>query len=705
VPFGRTQKILTFVLSAVAAAPLLASGEIGPPFWAASVALFVAGWFLEPPLTLRPRFRRGVTALVVALLAAQVARALLGEPVASLGMEFAAVLLGLKLASRGTAGDYQQIVVLAFLHVIAATIVVDDLSYAASFLTFVLLSPPVLALAHLRSEMESRFAADPRAGDRRTLDRLLASKRVVTGGFLAGSALLSLPVLAVTAVLFVTFPRIGFGLLGRIPSSRSVLGFAAEVKLGDLELTRLEETVLVRLEPNTRPRGTPDRLPLKLRGAVFDTYANSTWKQSQPSKWARMRSRDNHHFLSPRPVYDGAPSYEVYLESMDPPILFVPEGTGLIVTNSMVKAGTLKARPLEMSDAGALRYSDDAKVGIRYEAVLNGSPPPGLAPDARHDGLSLPPEGARLAALARDMAGTGQDRVRAARLVRGLQTRYRYSLAPDPAEKAGAAETPLDRFLFTRRTGSCEHFATALTLMLRAVGIPARLVTGFGSAEWNPIGEYYAVREHSAHSWTEAFIDGAWTTLDATPAAEGAARTPPSTLALLVDALRMRWLKHVVGYDVASQMALAEKVRRGWLGLLGEPGEPGRMRMPRWAPWAGAGAAVLAAAIFAFVRRRRLFVRRAGGGSSDRRDTGEATLLYRALDRRLGRLGLARAPSTTPFEHSASLRSAGSPLAAPVEEITTRYNEARFGGRSFAPGEAERLRRAIRALAPYPKAR
>jgi hypothetical protein len=73
------------------------------------------------------------------------------------------------------------------------------------------------------------------------------------------------------------------------------------------------------------------------------------------------------------------------------------------------------------------------------------------------------------------------------------------------------------------------------------------------------------------------------------------------------------------------------------------------------------------------------------------------------LDRRLARLGLQRAPSTTPWEHASSLRIDGSPLADPVEEITVRYNEARFGGRPFGPGEAERLRRAVHALAPQPK--
>ena len=85
-----------------------------------------------------------------------------------------------------------------------------------------------------------------------------------------------------------------------------------------------------------------------------------------------------------------------------------------------------------------------------------------------------------------------------------LRTKFRYTL---DIERVSQLD-PLQEFLFVRRAGHCEYFAAAMAVMLRSLGVPARVVNGFQRGEWNPYGQYYIVRYYDAHSWVEAFMPG-----------------------------------------------------------------------------------------------------------------------------------------------------------------------------------------------------
>ncbi|MCP4604074.1 MAG: DUF3488 domain-containing protein [Proteobacteria bacterium] len=695
--FALTQKVATFALAAVAVTPILSSGEIGVGWALALPALAAIGWLLEPPLTRVGRFRRAVTALVLTVLIVQIGRFVSGEPMARLGMEFTVFLLGIKLCSRGSAADYQQIVILSFLHIIGATIVMDDLSYAVSFLLFVTLSPPVLALSYLRKEMENRFGESPQSDGPEMLERLLRSKRVVSPGFLLGSSLLSLPVLVITAILFITFPRIGFGLLGRLPTSDAIVGFGNEVTLGDFDLIQTDNTVVIRLEPFSFRDAPPKNLSLKIRGAVFDRYENNTWTQSEKSQWTKLTHQGSDFKLEDKFInMKETPGFEVLLESIEPPLLFIPEGTGQITTYRIAAGGRPATRLLEVNQLGAIRYKDNAKIGLRYRVFLTSLAPYGNPPGDEQSYLEIPKGNEKIIALAHRFAGNGTQIQQIKALVHGLKTNYRYSTKLAASEANSLANTPIDRFLFTRRTGTCGHFATALTLMLRAIGIPSRLVTGFSSADWNPIGDYYAVRKRSAHSWTEAFLDGKWMTLDATPSSRE--ETEPwhaSAMSMLLDTMRMRWHKHVVGYDAATQFKIAIGIWRTWRSVFRT--ERSIEQVPLWPIWVLVGVAAIAGALLWLKRRSRNII----SGSRARpmrRHAKAATKLYLNLERRLARLGHPRPFSRTPDEHVRILKHTAGPLADIAEKITHRYNEVRFGGRAFLSGELEQLRAMIRHM-------
>jgi hypothetical protein len=135
-----------------------------------------------------------------------------------------------------------------------------------------------------------------------------------------------------------------------------------------------------------------------------------------------------------------------------------------------------------------------------------------------------------------------------------LRRNYQYtlSLTWDPGDQ------PLSAFLFEARSGHCEYFASAMAVLLRAAGVPTRLVNGFLMGEYNPVGDVYIVRQSDAHSWVEVYLPGAgWTEFDPTPAGTNEPDAGlVAQLANYADAMRFFWNNYILAYDSDSQAYL-----------------------------------------------------------------------------------------------------------------------------------------------------
>ena len=154
------------------------------------------------------------------------------------------------------------------------------------------------------------------------------------------------------------------------------------------------------------------------------------------------------------------------------------------------------------------------------------------------------------------------------------------------------AENPVEDFLFRYKSGHCEYFATAMILMLRSVGIPARLATGFLGSEFNPLEDYYIVRQSNAHAWVEAYFpESGWTTLDPTPPSGRPAVETRPTMTLMLrqawDYMEFRWDRYVMSYGFFDQVGYLLKFRQ-FVRSLARSGErtgvsldrsPGKRRM------------------------------------------------------------------------------------------------------------------------------
>ncbi len=239
----------------------------------------------------------------------------------------------------------------------------------------------------------------------------------------------------------------------------------------------------------------------------------------------------------------------------------------------------------------------------------------------------------------------------------------------------------LEDFLFKGRSANCEYFATAGVALMRAAGIPARLVSGFMSDDWNEYGKFFDVRQSDAHAWVEAYLPGrGWTLVDPTPPQSllmtGAAELS-RRLSHWFSAAETSWYRHVIGYD--------QYVQRDALRRVGSSFSPRSLRpvARRAAPWI---LLVLAPWTLSLLHRRIRAWR-------ERRPDSFFELAQRAVSR----AGFSRQPWWTEREFAASVVAADPRLSALARLAELRYRE-RFRPGGLDPEELARARGMLEEL-------
>ncbi len=269
--------------------------------------------------------------------------------------------------------------------------------------------------------------------------------------------------------------------------------------------------------------------PALWRGQAFDVYDGLGWVASDEETRSPLSWGDGPATMPPASEPSTAPTTRMvqtfYVESQEPNVVFGAYRPSEIY---------FPAAGLRVDRYDSIRSPILLDPGMIYSVV---SEVPVLSPGAlrplrpswpreeldRYTQLpsSLPSRVGELAHRITDGRPSVYDKVLAVQRWLRDNTKYNLNIPPDPA-----GTDPIDEFLFVRRQGFCEHIATAMALLLREVGIPTRLVTGFGPGERNPLTGYFEVREREAHAWVEVLYPGVgWVPYDPTfgvpPAAGG----------------------------------------------------------------------------------------------------------------------------------------------------------------------------------------
>jgi transglutaminase-like putative cysteine protease len=511
----RLYKLLTAVLALTGCASLIMTGETNPLMAISGLALF-PGYY---------RFLRGAPAAgkwvigVLSIMALGVfffdAAVVSGDvvvAVAHLTIAFQAI----KSFDLKEPLDNLQVFFVALLQLIIASELTDSIAFGAIFVLFMVLLIAAMVLAHFMKEGFSDLSIIKRP--------LLVILLLALVG---------------TSCIFIALPRVSARMFGRSHVRGMVTsGFSNDMDFGSFGKVILDPAVVMRVEMDRDAQSGP----LYWRGTTFDYFDGVVWRNSLSGLRRRIyRSQSGENqYVFPPDERGRAVQQTVYLEPMDSDVIF-----GL----SEVKAIKTDSFRVVTDGAHSVYLPGKRSRSIQYTVYsIPADSYPGVA-DPRY--LQLPAGVENIGALARRVAAGAVTAAGKVIAVEGyLLKNYTYSLSTAQPEKGVSA---IEDFLFHSKKGYCEHYATSMVLMLRFLGIPARIVVGFHGGERNKYGGYVIVRESDAHSWVEALIDGRWTRFDPTPAA-GTMR--PSSLSLFLDSLKMNWARYVVAFSSRDQMGI-----------------------------------------------------------------------------------------------------------------------------------------------------
>ncbi len=478
-------------------------------------------------------------------------------------------------------------------------------------------------------------------------------------------------------VLFLLFPRVQGPLWGLPRDAYSGLaGLSDSMSPGSLSELTLSDAIAFRVDFNGE---LPPQRTLYWRGLVLWDFDGRTWRAGSPSAAPLPEPRNGTRI-----------EYSVLLEphnrnwlfALESPALLPPRtrylDDGEIVTLAPVRA---RLRYDMVSQLEADSVADEDPRNLRRALAM----PAGFNPRAR-------------AMAARWHAESSGDREVLARAIEYFRVeRLQYTTLP----RLLGRDT-VDEFLFDSREGFCEHFASAFAFLMRAAGVPARVVVGYQGGDMNPVDNRFTVRQADAHAWTEVYLaDRGWLRVDPTVLSaprrldEGLERAVGENAALpLMLRSRMQWLRTlrynwealtyqwnllVLAYNPERQRDLMT-----WFG----------MRDADWLDLASTLLAVLGAFVLAL---SAWMLRRAG-----RPDPVQSA--WRRFCSKLGARGVTRAPHEGPRDYAEraarSLPSAGEPIRRIAAlYIALRYGPAGAGGAPGARAESVlQLRRMVREL-------
>ncbi|MBV8855707.1 MAG: DUF3488 domain-containing protein [Acidobacteria bacterium] len=559
-----------------------------------------------------------------------------------------------------------------------------------------------------------------RAGKRTKGARALRRLPLAAAGLFLAIFGLALPIFFIT-------PRAAENILS-VPggaASTGFTGFSDRVTLGDIGRLNESNQLVMHVRVEAPARGA--RQPLRWRGIALDHFDGRHWSQSEGQPPLFAYPEGNLFKLGTTEDITRLTTQTFFVEPIDTPVIFAApralalQGAFPYVNRDSDDGLLSRAHPTERVTYTV--HSDTYEPPPEQLRAERFTLPANDTPNLRRPAeeyLQLPASlDTRVGSLA--VMVVAQARARnaydAARAVEAhLNSNayggdYRYSL-----EMRAKGADPLSDFLFNVRAGHCEYFATAMAVMLRTLRIPARVVNGFQTGEYNAAADAYVVRQADAHSWVEVYFpeSDAWVTFDPTPAdgrpAGTSGRGVLGAFSRYADALELFWIQRVVAYDRQGQRALARTISSqindytqaasdsadglgalfaAWFGGKGG-GLSGALGYVA-SPFALAPASLLLAGVgLLWLRRKGLFAR----GPKRAGEEAARTIVefYERMTAALSARGHVRRADQTPLEFAEAV---GAPE---VLAVTRAYNRVRYGAQDLTRAEAEEVERHLKKV-------
>lgn len=704
--FNTYFRASSYTTIAVAMLALTVAGGLNLVLAAVFAALLVVAWKMEGSRwQLSERSGLVIVLLSVPLffLDWQFQKAL-GEPVSRLGVNALAHLIvflsAIKLLQVKSDRDWVFLYLISFFEVLLAA----GLSFSPAFLgtlsLYLLCTLSTIIAFEIRKAartvkyVETRLLVPP---DSSAFKRLAhrRGKAKIEANRLPLTALVMLCLIFVLALpLFLVAPRANSPVLSRGGSGNNgFIGFSENVALGDIGTLKRNDQLVMRVRLDApKSEGTSG---LRWRGIALDEFNGRSWRKSDSARLTQQRANERGSFrVGATEEPHRLIIQQVFLEPLETAVLFAAPQPVLIQADF----------PFVRVDAeGSVQFRSHEVERLSYRALsdITEPKPEVLRRDLRQIPTSyerylqrpdrLDP---RISELARTILVNSavHNRYDAAIAIEAyLRDSYGYSL-----ERKASGTDPLADFLFNVRTGHCEYFSTAMAIMLRTRGVPARVVNGFLPGEYNEAADAYTVRQSDAHSWVEVYFPetNSWVTFDPTPPAgrEVATRTGVTAwLSKYAEALELYWFQYVVGYDKQEQRSLATSLHNRFFQYQQVISETiYSVQKVSWASWRKLLIVLLVFVLTVLLITLILRLKRQGWrglriSQKGREPELTSVEFYRRLTELLARRGLSRSVDQTPLEFATQTG-----LELPVL-ITHAYHRVRYGSQALTPREAKEI--------------
>ena len=426
-------------------------------------------------------------------------------------VEALTIILAIRLLGKKTSREYLQIHLIALLLLGASTLFRISWFFLARLILMVISTVFSILLITFLKE---------------TKQEILTCENIKS--LFKYAVFITLSAIPLSIFFFFILPRTPYPLLD-IGFTKAKTGFSETVSLGYVSTIEEDSSVVMRIKMKKIKEEN-----LYWRVITFDKFDGKKWYRTINSikKISPVSSKEKVTYSIML-----EPSTEQYL-----PVLDFPENVYM--------------RNIVYEYPGVFKTSFIIDRTIRYDA--SSFITPGIKesePDPVY--LQIPyPFSQKITTLTEKITSGLSDKYEIAKNIMNFLSNYHYSLKNLPA-----GDNPLEDFLFYRKTGNCEYFATAMAVMLRIKGIPSRVVGGFKGGSYNNLGEYYLIRASDAHLWVEAWINGKWIRLD--PSSSRQIRTAEPVIFMLIDYI---WNSIVLNYDVKAQIKLFKSIRYPKLG-------------------------------------------------------------------------------------------------------------------------------------------
>ncbi len=565
------------------------------------------------------------------------------------------------------------------------------------------------------------------------------TRKWITAEFIWSSIGCSISALIISMCFFLLIPRLWvnrsfFNNETLEAEKRPLVGFAEKVQLGEMgEILESSERVL---ELTVYDNQTEEPIPVMefvrilgmdeplFRGAVLSTYDNGSWSRlRRHSNWRLLNSQE----LEIKDLY----RQEMVMESIGTNVLFVLQpivGMDMLSkTENTLNLDTLEIRQTHPPEVdGNTKYNVFTAKDLDQNILMNQL-------DNEEVYLDLPRKDLKrliqyTKKLIADHPELKTNLAKAKFLESHLRDSGEFSYTLNMSIVDPEID-PVEDFLFNRKSGHCEYYASTLALMLRAIDIPTRVISGFKGGDSSYLSNQFEVQQRYAHSWVEAFLDGKWITMDATPSLERAEMVAQSAPSLgswkgMSKFFSQFWSDYVIGVSFQRQKATfyapllraGKKIGNRLLDIrtttvsMFQSIKKFLSSPRRWFSWEGAAAVFIIAGLFfalkwfcqVMIRLIRKLLARNQDEESKMRSAQIA--FYERFQKLLASKGLIRKQTETQQEFSHHVKVdlkqelTQAQLSEYPEEISRLYYQVRYGNHPLEPEQSAEIDQKLTTL-------